>query len=779
MKKLYFLLLSFLISSVSFGQGLEDFSLATLPSSYSTDSFVGNNGITWSYVASRDENSTAGVTAPALMLRRSDEPSKITSSSIAGGIGDFSVKLYKGFTGAGDRQVELFVNGVSKGTSVAFDDFNEHIFTVSGINVAGNIIIEIVNITPKQVIIDDITWTGFSTACGALFGTASYTCTSSTVGDNNDTVTINIPYTGSDAAITSVSTTTTGVIGGDDPAVTADGTVTITGLFEGDAWDVAFNGGDCDGISASGTIPAAECDPIPNTCFDLSTGAELFEMVVVTANSSGNNNGTWEYNAGTYSANAWCGSGCVEPVESWLIFGPLDMTSVTDLSLALDAAKNFTETEIVVAYTDSYTDCPLGSTWTTAQTLTATGSYDVDLSAATGTDVFIGVQYLDDGADGYSDWDLSNVALEAFGTCPSLGTRPTSDCATCDLTLETETYACQSNTAGDNNDGVTVEIPYTGSESTITSLSTTSGGTVGGDDPATSADGTITISGLMEGSAWDLTINGGDCDETTVSGTIPAAYCDPSLTTNVGITGNVDGVYINEIHYDNDGTDVGEFVEVAGPAGTDLSDYTISLYNGSDNELYGSNDTFPLSGTIDDEGSGVGAIVLFITSGLQNGAPDGVSLSKSGSNDIQFLTYEGVITDAGDGPAIGLTSEDIGVSEPGNTTGSSLEYDETSMVWVEITDDTPGDFAQGTLSSENFNIAKFSIFPNPTNTGFVTITSTSNEVMNVSVFDVLGKQVIESTVTNNQLNVSKLNAGVYILKLTQNNASTTKKLVIK
>jgi len=45
--------------------------------------------------------------------------------------------------------------------------------------------------------------------------------------------------------------------------------------------------------------------------------------------------------------------------------------------------------------------------------------------------------------------------------------------------------------------------------------------------------------------------------------------------TNVGITGTVGGVYINEFHYDNAGTDVGEFLEVAGPAGTDLSGYTV------------------------------------------------------------------------------------------------------------------------------------------------------------------------------------------------------------
>ncbi|MDX1278745.1 T9SS type A sorting domain-containing protein, partial [Oceanihabitans sediminis] len=61
----------------------------------------------------------------------------------------------------------------------------------------------------------------------------------------------------------------------------------------------------------------------------------------------------------------------------------------------------------------------------------------------------------------------------------------------------------------------------------------------------------------------------------------------------------------------------------------------------------------------------------------------------------------------------------------------------------------------------------------------VTITSTSQDAMNVQVFDILGKQVKNETLTNNTLNVSNLKSGVYIVKITQNNASTTKKLVIK
>jgi hypothetical protein len=83
------------------------------------------------------------------------------------------------------------------------------------------------------------------------------------------------------------------------------------------------------------------------------------------------------------------------------------------------------------------------------------------------------------------------------------------------------------------------------------------------------------------------------------------------------------------------------------------------------------------------------------------------------------------------------------------------------------------------LSNNIYETSSFSIYPNPTNTGKVTISSSNNDAMNVQVFDVLGKQVKNETLTNNTLNVSDLNTGVYILKITQNNATTTKKLVIR
>ncbi len=149
-------------------------------------------------------------------------------------------------------------------------------------------------------------------------------------------------------------------------------------------------------------------------------------------------------------------------------------------------------------------------------------------------------------------------------------------------------------------------------------------------------------------------------------------------------------VFINEIHYDNQGGDVGEFIEIAGPAGTDLSTYELIFYNGSGGAEY---NTVPLSGTIDDEGAGYGALSFSIT-GIQNGAPDGIVLAENGVV-VQFLSYEGSFT-ATNGIASGMTSTDIGVSENSSTLiGESLQltgigsfYDDFS--WNNPLPESPG-----------------------------------------------------------------------------------------
>jgi hypothetical protein len=174
--------------------------------------------------------------------------------------------------------------------------------------------------------------------------------------------------------------------------------------------------------------------------------------------------------------------------------------------------------------------------------------------------------------------------------------------------------------------------------------------------------------------------------------TVVTGYC--AITVRAA-SGGPDMPWINEFHYDNSGTDSNEFIEVAGRAGIALTNVYILLYNGDFGNLYGSN---RLSGVIDDEGSGYGAVSISIP-GLQNGGPpgsDGIALCSDSNGLLQFISYEGAFTPS-TGIAAGVASIDIGVSEPGTTPygqslqliGSGTNYE--SFTWAGPQTWTPGD----------------------------------------------------------------------------------------
>ena len=85
-----------------------------------------------------------------------------------------------------------------------------------------------------------------------------------------------------------------------------------------------------------------------------------------------------------------------------------------------------------------------------------------------------------------------------------------------------------------------------------------------------------------------------------------------------------------------------------------------------------------------------------------------------------------------------------------------------------------------TLSSSSFdNINGLTMYPNPVSGGTLNFTSTANAAMSVQIFDLLGKEVLKSNVVNNTVNVAKLTAGVYVVKITEEGKTATRKLVIK
>jgi len=140
-------------------------------------------------------------------------------------------------------------------------------------------------------------------------------------------------------------------------------------------------------------------------------------------------------------------------------------------------------------------------------------------------------------------------------------------------------------------------------------------------------------------------------------------------------------------------------------------------------------------------------------------------------------------------PALGVAQPAADITEASGSTANTFSQ---LLIRQDSTNETPGIVMDelriatswalvtpGTLSVNQFEANNFKLYPNPTATGTVNIISAQAGTVEVSVFDILGKQVISQTVNNNTLNVSQLNAGVYIVKISQNNTSVTKKLIVK
>ena len=85
-----------------------------------------------------------------------------------------------------------------------------------------------------------------------------------------------------------------------------------------------------------------------------------------------------------------------------------------------------------------------------------------------------------------------------------------------------------------------------------------------------------------------------------------------------------------------------------------------------------------------------------------------------------------------------------------------------------------------TLSNSDINtIAGLKIYPNPVSNGTLFIETSANAEKTVTVFDVLGKQVLNTTTSNDTINVASLHTGVYIVNITEEGKTASRKLVIK
>ncbi len=196
-------------------------------------------------------------------------------------------------------------------------------------------------------------------------------------------------------------------------------------------------------------------------------------------------------------------------------------------------------------------------------------------------------------------------------------------------------------------------------------------------------------------------------------GSSPDAAHDPDLDApqTQGLTGT--HLVINEIDYDEVGTDTKEFVEIFNPtpASIDLTGIMVELVNGANGAVYTTVDLssepalasggyLVVADSAVSVAAGATAMYSWTTNAIQNGSPDGVALvDTSNATLVDALSYEGAMTSVAIS-GMGMVSLVEGTPTTiadSNTVDGSLcrspngqDTDDAATDWKFCTTPTPG-----------------------------------------------------------------------------------------
>ena len=266
----------------------------------------------------------------------------------------------------------------------------------------------------------------------------------------------------------------------------------------------------------------------------------------------------------------------------------------------------------------------------------------------------------------------------------------------------------------------------------------------------------------------------GISDTVVVTGEVlPAASCpnvgDLVITeflSNPGATGDSDG----------------EYFEIYNTTGNPIDMASFDIFDdGSDSFTVASSVVVPANGYVvfarnaDSSANG----------GIQNVDYEyGTGMFLSNSGDEIVISCNGVEIDRinYDGSWPGSN----GVSAELSTTTLNATDNDDPANWGDATNTygtgdlgTPGAANDFTLSNDSLNNVTFKLYPNPVSGNTVNIETASSENVNVSVYSLLGKQVLNVSNVSRTFNVSALDAGVYLVTITQGEQSQTRKLIVK
>ncbi|PQJ31176.1 hypothetical protein BST92_04220 [Nonlabens arenilitoris] len=515
------------------------------------------------------------------------------------------------------------------------------------------------------------------------------------------------------------------------------------GDFNGDpgtGWDVAgvVNG------TANNTLTRKSSVCGPNNDWDASRGYDATTMMTTAAASewivTGSNSG-WN----TLGSFVGCSTAAVLNITS-----PADGTVLAGGTTSVDITFSAQNAPATATY-DINVDGTLTTGVTSPFTMTVQdgGSYMVTVN-------------LVDGATTIAT-DVTNFSV-AFP---------------CDLQIGTITETCQTNTAGVDLYDVTID--YTGGGTSTYTIDTAGNGVVAGDNPSTVAAGQIMITGVTEGTNFTITFSG---DPTNSSCSFTRSITSPACIGNV-VCANPGDIIITEIMQNPAavGDNVGEYFEVY-----NTTSAPINMQGWEIKDDLTASETHVISGLIV-PANGYAVLGLSSDSTINGGIAvdyeyNGVSLGN---------VTDGIMIDC-TGTVIDIVIYDDGVTFPDGT-GASMElavskYNSTDndlgVNWGLATSTygagdlgTPGAVNDFTLSNEQFTKNSFKLFPNPVSGNEITISVENGNPVDVIIYSALGQQVISQKAVTNSINVSSLNAGLYIVKVSQNGNSQTRKLVVQ
>lgn len=77
------------------------------------------------------------------------------------------------------------------------------------------------------------------------------------------------------------------------------------------------------------------------------------------------------------------------------------------------------------------------------------------------------------------------------------------------------------------------------------------------------------------------------------------------------------------------------------------------------------------------------------------------------------------------------------------------------------------------------DIEGLKIYPNPATGGKVFISTPQNAPKKILIFDVLGTQILETSLLGNELSLYNVDPGIYVIRIFEKDKMATRKLIVK